>query len=354
MADTRAGAQADKDARAAAAAGASAGDEILRVRNLRTTFHAHRREIRAVRGIDLDVRRGEILAVVGESGSGKSVSMKSVMGLMPPNAEVTAGELTFDGRDLLAMGPDERRAMRGPDIAMVFQDPMTSLDPVKTVGSHLFEVLRRHRGLEGDEARREAVRILDMVGIPSPESRLSQYPFEFSGGMRQRVLIAMALCCRPRLLIADEPTTALDVTIQAQILELLNSLRGELGMSIVLITHDLGIVASTCDRAVVMYGGLVMEQGTVDDVFYRALHPYTRALLRAVPNPENLHDRLRSIPGSAMSLVDPPATCPFAERCGFACYRCHAGVPGLRAEGEWRASRCVFTGAELDQMREDS
>ncbi len=317
--------------------------ELLRVRNLRTTFHSHRRLIKAVRGVDLTVRDGEFLAIVGESGSGKSVAMKSIMGLLPKNAEVAADKLEFAGKDMLAMSPKERRSMCGSQIAMIFQDPMTSLDPVKTVGKHLYEVLKRHRGLTGAAARQEAVHALEQVGIPSPEQRLDRYPHEFSGGMRQRVLIAMALCCKPRLLIADEPTTALDVTIQAQILDLLRRLRDEEGMSVVLISHDLGVVASLCDRVEVMYGGMALESGLTDDVFYRPRHPYTSALLGAVPNPtERRSDRLTSIPGTPPSLVDPPDACPFADRCRFAADICRQMVPEWRDYPSGQVARCAF------------
>ena len=322
---------------------------LLRVRNLRTTFHSHKQLVKAVRGFNIEVAPGEIVAVVGESGSGKSVAMKSIMGLLPPNADIEADVLEYDGRDLLAMKPAARRAMCGGEIAMIFQDPMTALDPLHTVGYHLYEVLRRHRGLKGAAAREEALRVLGQVGIPSPEQRLSQYPHEFSGGMRQRVLIAMALCCQPRLIIADEPTTALDVTIQAQILDLLKRLSEETGMSVVLITHDLGVVAGLCSRVSVMYGGRVMERGDVDAIFYRPRHPYTRALLGAVPDPRRVgHERLTSIPGAAPSLVNPPDGCPFAGRCNYSCDRCALpDIPQHTYPGG-QTSRCVWTSEELD------
>ena len=322
---------------------------LLRVRNLRTTFHSHKQLVKAVRGFNIEVAPGEIVAVVGESGSGKSVAMKSIMGLLPPNADIEADVLEYDGRDLLAMKPAARRAMCGGEIAMIFQDPMTALDPLHTVGYHLYEVLRRHRGLKGAAAREEALRVLGQVGIPSPEQRLSQYPHEFSGGMRQRVLIAMALCCQPRLIIADEPTTALDVTIQAQILDLLKRLSEETGMSVVLITHDLGVVASLCSRVSVMYGGRVMERGDVDAIFYRPRHPYTRALLGAVPDPRRVgHERLTSIPGAAPSLINPPDGCPFAGRCNYSCDRCALpDIPQHTYPGG-QTSRCVWTSEELD------
>ena len=334
------------------ASGAASPKELLRVDNLRTTFHSHRTLVKAVRGVSLTVYDGDFMAVVGESGSGKSVTMKSVMGLLPDNADIEADTLSFDGKDMLAMDAKQRRAMCGGDIAMIFQDPMTSLDPLQTIGFHLREVLKRHRGLTGQEADAEAIRVLSQVGIPSPEQRLKQYPHEFSGGMRQRVLIAMALCCRPRLLIADEPTTALDVTIQAQILDLLKRLRDEEGMSVVLITHDLGVVASLCNRVAVMYGGLIMEQGTTDQIFYEPRHPYTRALLGAVPNPNGRrHGRLVSIPGSAPLLINPPEACPFDGRCGFSSEKCRAAMPGWQNYPGGQCARCVYTSEELDHMQ---
>lgn len=324
-------------------------DRILSAADIRTTFHTHGRTVQAVRGVSLYVESGEILAVVGESGSGKSVLMKSVMGLMPDNAEVKADKLTFDGQDMLTMDSEQLRKMRGKEMAMIFQDPMTALNPLKTIGSHLMEVLKRHRGMDKEAARKEAVVVLNQVGIPSPEKRLGQYPHEFSGGMRQRVLIAMALCCRPKLLIADEPTTALDVTIQAQILDLLKSLQEETGMSIILITHDLGVVASLSHRIAVMYGGLIMEEGTTEEIFYSPKHPYTRALLHAVPKPRSGgKERLEPIPGMAPSLINPPSGCPFAERCKFACEDCRKEIPQYRTYSETQRALCIYSGEELD------
>ncbi len=324
-------------------------EKILSAADIRTTFHTHGRTVQAVRGVSLYVKSGEILAVVGESGSGKSVLMKSVMGLMPDNAEVKADELTFAGQDMLAMDPEQLRKMRGKEMAMIFQDPMTALNPLKTIGSHLMEVLKRHRGMDKEAARKESVAVLNQVGIPSPEKRLGQYPHEFSGGMRQRVLIAMALCCRPKLLIADEPTTALDVTIQAQILDLLKSLQEETGMSIILITHDLGVVASLSHRIAVMYGGLLMEEGTTEEIFYSPKHPYTRALLHAVPKPRSAgKERLEPIPGMAPSLINPPSGCPFAERCKFACEDCRKEIPQYRTYSDTQRALCIYSGEELD------
>ncbi len=325
-------------------------ERLLTVENLKTTFQIHKTRVSAVRGASIHVDDGDILAVVGESGSGKSVLMKSIMGLLPENAETTADRLVYMGKDLLTLSYDERRKMRGQEFAMIFQDPMTALNPLKKIGTHLTEVLMRHRGLNKKEAKAEAIEALKKVGIPSPESRLNQYPHEFSGGMRQRVLIAMALCCKPKLLIADEPTTALDVTIQAQILELLKQLREEENMSIVLITHDLGVVASLSNRISVMYGGLIMEEGLTDEIFYAPKHPYTKALLHAIPQPTTgSRERLEAIPGMAPSLVNPPAGCPFAERCKYACDKCSEKLPEYRQYTDTQRAMCVFTSEELEQ-----
>ena len=327
-----------------------AGERLLTVDNLKTTFMIHKTKVEAVRGASIHVDDGDILAVVGESGSGKSVLMKSIMGLLPENAQTTADSLVYMGRNLLELSADQRRKMRGKEFAMIFQDPMTALNPLKKIGAHLTEVLMRYRKLNKKQAREEAIEALRKVGIPSPEKRLDQYPHEFSGGMRQRVLIAMALCCKPKLLIADEPTTALDVTIQAQILELLKQLRDEEKMSVVLITHDLGVVASLSNRISVMYGGLIMEEGLTDEIFYAPKHPYTRALLHAIPKCESgCRERLEPIPGMAPSLANPPAGCPFVTRCRFACEECKKGIPFMRAYSDTQSSRCIFTKEELDE-----
>ena len=244
-----------------------AGERLLTADNLKTTFMIHKTKVEAVRGASIHVDDGDILAVVGESGSGKSVLMKSIMGLLPENAQTTADSLVYMGRNLLEFSADERRKMRGKEFAMIFQDPMTALNPLKKIGAHLTEVLMRYRKLNKKQAREEAIEALRKVGIPSPEKRLNQYPHEFSGGMRQRVLIAMALCCKPKLLIADEPTTALDVTIQAQIIELLKEIQKEMEMSILLITHDFGVVSQMADTVSVMYAGKIVEQGSMKDIF---------------------------------------------------------------------------------------
>ena len=325
-------------------------NRVLTIDNLTTTFESHKQKIQAVRGVSLHVEEGDILAIVGESGSGKSVTMKSVMGLLGENADVQADHLELLQKDLLSMSEKEKRKMRGKDMAMIFQDPMTALNPLKKIGYHMIEVLRRHQNLSKAEARKVAIDMLGKVGIPSAESRMDQYPHEFSGGMRQRVMIAMALCCQPRLLIADEPTTALDVTIQAQILQLLKQLNENEQMNIILITHDLGVVASLAKRIEVMYGGLIMEEGTTEEIFEHPTHPYTRALLHAIPKCESgWRERLEPIPGMAPSLANPPAGCPFVTRCRFACEECKKGIPSMRAYSDTQSSRCIFTKEELDE-----
>lgn len=306
------------------------GERLLTVDNLKTTFMIHKTKVEAVRGASIHVDDGDILAVVGESGSGKSVLMKSIMGLLSENAQTTADSLVYMGRNLLEFSADERRKMRGKEFAMIFQDPMTALNPLKKIGAHLTEVLMRYRKLNKKQAREEAIEALRKVGIPSPEKRLDQYPHEFSGGMRQRVLIAMALCCKPKLLIADEPTTALDVTIQLQIMQLLRHLRDETGMAILLITHDIGLVTEMADRVVVMYAGQCVEEGTTQQVLESPAHPYTRALTRAVPG---LHDprerRLYSIPGTVPEEYQAMTGCRFAPRCPKS-----AHCPQINAERE--------------------
>ena len=291
-------------------------NRVLTIDNLTTTFESHKQKIQAVRGVSLHVDEGDILAIVGESGSGKSVTMKSVMGLLGENADVQADHLELLQKDLLSMSEKEKRKMRGKDMAMIFQDPMTALNPLKKIGYHMIEVLRRHQNLSKAEARKVAIDMLGKVGIPSAESRMDQYPHEFSGGMRQRVMIAIALACEPKLLIADEPTTALDVTIQAQILELMMELKEKLGMAIIMITHDLGVVASMCDRIAVMYAGRIVEYGTTDDIFYNPKHEYTKGLLKSIPRLDaKEHERLVPIEGTPIDLLNPPAGCPFAPRC---------------------------------------
>jgi oligopeptide/dipeptide ABC transporter ATP-binding protein len=321
-------------------------ESLLEIKDLRVSFLDRREQVEVVRGLDLSVHEGEIVSIVGESGSGKSVTMKAVMGLLPRNGRIDSGTVRWhraDGTaiDLRTAPEREMRTVRGGEIATVFQDPMTAMNPLKPVGEHLAEVITRHMGLPHREAFEQGIRYLERVGIPSPARRARQYPHEFSGGMRQRAMIAMALSCVPRLLIADEPTTALDVTVQAQILDILRELKEKENLSVVLITHDLGIVASLSHRVLVMYAGLVMEESPVDALFESPRHPYTRALLQSVPTFEDGGGkRLFSIKGIAPSFRDPIRGCPFAPRCAWAMDTCCSELPGLRDPGDGRRVRC--------------
>ena len=304
---------------------------VLEVEGLKTIFHTMDGTIHAVNDVSFYLKAGELMGVVGESGSGKSVTMMSLMKLLPePPAEIVSGTARLGGRDLLKLTPAELRKVRGAEVGFVFQDPMTSLNPVFNVGFQIMEPLREHLGLTKAQARARAAELLALVGIPSPEERLNDYPHQFSGGMRQRVMIAIALACDPKVLIADEPTTALDVTIQAQIIELVKKLRQELGMGIVWITHDLGVVAGIADRVMVMYGGQVVEHAPVADLYKRPLHPYTHALLETLPSLDSTRtDRLRTIGGQPPHMTEAPAACPFRARCRHAVARCHAENPPL-------------------------
>ena len=315
-------------------------DSVLQVRDLRISFRSYAGEVEAVRGVSFELRRGETLAIVGESGSGKTIAAKSIMRLLPDNGIIKGGEALFEGRDLLELSERRIRDVRGSKIAMVFQDPMTSLDPTMKVGRQITESLKKHLGLSGRRASERAVELLELVGIPNPEARIGQYPHQFSGGMRQRVVIAIALACDPQVLIADEPTTALDVTIQAQILELLRDLQDRIGTSIVLITHDLGVVAQTAQRVAVMYSGKVIETGTVREIFYEPKHPYTWGLLNSIPLPTaDRNQELVPIAGSPPSPVDPPKGCPFAARCPHAMQVCPSEMPEYTAfSAEHRAA----------------
>ncbi len=302
---------------------------LLQVTDLAVEFRGDRGSVFAVNGITFALDRGETLGIVGESGSGKSVTSLAIMGLLPRTAHITRGSLRFEGHDLRTLAPEALRQLRGDRMAMVFQDPMTSLNPFLRVGVQLAEVLEVHRGLRRKDAMSKAVALLERVGIPSPAERAKAYPHELSGGMRQRVVIAMALLCEPDLLIADEPTTALDVTIQAQILELLKDLQRERGMAIVLITHDLGVVAGMTDRVMVLYGGQAMEHATTAGLFERPAHPYTRGLLASVPRLDAPDDRdtLIAIPGLPPVLSAKPVGCPFAARCTLTTDRCTTSMP---------------------------
>jgi peptide/nickel transport system ATP-binding protein/oligopeptide transport system ATP-binding protein len=318
-----------------------AGANALEVADLTTVFHTRDGVMHAVNGVSFTLAAGELLAVVGESGSGKSVAMMSLLQLLPsPPADITRGRVVFDGVDLTRLSPSRIRAIRGRRIGFVFQDPMTSLNPVFSVGYQIMEPLREHLGMNRKQARRRAIELLELVGIPSATRRVDDYPHQFSGGMRQRVVIAMALACDPEVLIADEPTTALDVTVQAQILELVRDLRRKLGMAVIWITHDLGVAAGISDRVLVMYGGQVVELAPVGALFDRPRHPYTRALLDSLPARHAANERLRTIEGSPAVLREAPASCSFAPRCAFAFERCRRQNPPLIAVGDGHEAAC--------------
>ena len=288
---------------------------LLDVKDLHVSFDTHAGEVQAVRGVSFDLKKGETIAIVGESGSGKSVTSKALMDLIPkPPGRIKKGEILFDGRDLTKLSEKEMQQIRGKEIAMIFQDPMTSLNPTMTIGNQIMEGLIKHQGMNKADARKVALELLDLVGIPNPEARLKQYPHQFSGGMRQRVVIAMALACNPKLLIADEPTTALDVTIQAQILELMKDIQQKTEAAIIFITHDLGVVANVADRVAVMYAGKVVEIGTVDEIFYNPKHPYTWGLLASMPSLDGEEEELYAIPGTPPDLLKPPKGDAFAAR----------------------------------------
>lgn len=296
---------------------------LVELKNLRTHFFTDMGVARSVDGVSYKVRKGQTLGVVGESGCGKSVTALSIMGLIPqPPGKIVEGEILFQGTDLTKLSLEELRKIRGKDVAMIFQEPMTSLNPVYTVGNQIMEMILNHESVTEEEARERAIRLLEEVGIPSPEKRVDDYPHNMSGGMRQRVMIAMSLACSPVLLIADEPTTALDVTIQAQILELLNKLQEERGTAIIMITHDLGVVAETCDHVVVMYAGKVAENAEVEKLFENPCHPYTIALFKSIPDLAGDGNRLFTIPGMVPSAYNFPEGCRFRERCAFATDKC--------------------------------
>ena len=302
-------------------------EKILEIKNLHVTFKTYGGTVHAVRGVDVHLNKGETLAIVGESGCGKSVTANAVMGLIPnPPGKITNGNIYFKGEDLTKFPEKKMRSIRGADISMIFQDPMTALNPTLTIGSQLMEGVKQHRNVSNSEAKKRALEMMDLVGIPNPEERLKQYPHQFSGGMRQRLVIAMALICEPELLIADEPTTALDVTIQAQILELFEKIQEVTGVSIILITHDLGVVAKIADRVAVMYAGKIIEMGTKREIFYNPQHPYTKGLLNSVPRLD-MKGELVPIEGAPPDLFSPPRGCPFTARCPFAMEVCDRVYP---------------------------
>ena len=290
-------------------------ENILSVQNLHTSFHTDKGEVKAVNGVTFNLEKGKILGIVGESGSGKSVTAYSIMRILEKNGRITEGKILYKGQDIAEFSEKQMREFRGKCCSIIFQDPMTSLNPVFTVGNQLKEAIELHTDRKGKEAEARAIEMLTLVGVNEPEKRVKQYPYELSGGMRQRVMIAMALACEPDILIADEPTTALDVTIQAQILELMQSLQKKLGMEIIMVTHDLGVIADMCDEIIVMYGGRVCERGTAEDIFYRPHHEYTKGLLRSIPNVDRIGEKLIPIPGTPINLLNMPKGCAFCPRC---------------------------------------
>lgn len=320
---------------------------LLEVHNLRVRFKTPDGEVEAVNGVNFSLAAGETLGIVGESGSGKSQTVLSIMGLLASNGKAT-GKVVLNGRDLLTMSTKELNAVRGANIGMIFQDPMTSLNPYLKISAQLTESLRVHQGMTKQEALARAIEVLDAVKIPDAKNRVHYYPHEFSGGMRQRVMIAMALLCKPQLIIADEPTTALDVTVQAQILNLLDDLKRDFGVAIILITHDLGVVAGLCDHVMVMYGGQVMESAKLDEIFVNPRHPYTRGLLKSVPRlDEQEHGRLLTIPGNPPDLLHLPVGCPFSPRCADVEDRCHGERPLLKYQDDDSARACHRAVEEL-------
>ncbi len=302
-------------------------EPLLRVENLHTSFFTDSGEVQAVNGVSFDLNRGEVLGIVGESGSGKSVTAYSIMQILADTGKVVEGNVYYKGENLLKYTKHQLQSFRGKCCSIIFQDPMTSLNPVFTVGNQIMEAIRLHTDKKGDEIKARAIEMLQLVGINEPEKRIKQYPFELSGGMRQRVMIAMALACEPDILIADEPTTALDVTIQAQILELIQDLQKKMGMAVILVTHDLGVIADMCSTIMVMYGGRVCERGTADEIFYNPKHEYTKGLLRSIPNASNMKKRLIPIAGVPINMLNMPKGCAFCTRCDNAMKICLSEQP---------------------------
>ena len=329
------------------------GDTILDVRDLHVEIPLSRGTVRAVDGASFSVRRGEAVGLVGESGSGKSMTLRAIMGLLPRPGRVTAGEIVFNGSELTTLRTSQLRDLRGTQVAMIFQEPMTALNPVMRVGDQIAEGPLAHLGYSRSKAGARALELMRLVGIPDPARRARAYPHELSGGMRQRVMIAIALSCEPSMILCDEPTTALDVTIQDQILKLLLSLREEFGMSVVFVTHDLAVVAQTCQSVAVMYAGQVVETGSVHDVFYEPRHPYTLGLLRSVPDFDLVRDSLDFIPGAPPDLMSPPEGCRFAARCSFAQSDCLQGPKPLAPIGDGRETACIHPDRCAEAVREE-
>jgi oligopeptide transport system ATP-binding protein len=315
---------------------------MLEVKDLRVSFDTYAGEVQAVRGVSFSLDKGEVLAIVGESGCGKSVTSQAIMGLVSkPAGRIKSGSIVLNGRDLTKINEREYQSVRGSEVGMIFQDPMTSLNPTMTIGAQIAEGIIRHQKLKRKEAMARAVDMLKLVEIPNPEQRARQYPHEFSGGMRQRAMVAIALACHPGLLIADEPTTALDVTIQAQVLDLMRHLKEQLGMAIIMITHDLGVVANIAQRVMVMYAGLIVEEGGLDDIYYKSRHPYTWGLMNSVPRMDwDKERKLASIEGTPPDLFNPPPGCPFADRCDWAMRVCREAMPEAYPVGDGHRCSC--------------
>lgn len=325
---------------------------LLEIKDLQVSFDTYAGEVKAVRKVNYYVDQGEAIAVVGESGCGKSVTAQTVMGLIPsPPGRIAGGQIMWEGKDLLKLNSAQMEKIRGNEISMIFQDPMTSLNPTLRIGFQISESLKKHKRMNDQQAMEKSIELLKLVGIPHPEQRAKQYPHEFSGGMRQRAMIAMALACGPKLLIADEPTTALDVTIQAQIINLMKQLQQQLGMAIILITHDLGVVAGMCSRVVVMYAGQVVETGPVREIYYRPQHPYTKGLLNSVPKIGKERKPLTSIPGTPPDLLKPPVGCAFAPRCSQAMKVCWQVSPEEVEVSEGHKTRCWLTHPLASQVK---
>ena len=331
---------------------------MLEVNDLRTSFFTPAGEVKAVNGVSFNLDHGKVLGIVGESGSGKSVTAYSIMQILEKSGKIVGGSIKFDGQELVGIGEKGMKNIRGNKISIIFQDPMTSLNPTYTIGHQLMEAIMLHTPRNKKQAWDRAVEMLKLVNVNEPEKRMKQYPFEFSGGMRQRVMIAMALACEPDILIADEPTTALDVTIQAQILELMQSLQKELGMAIIMITHDLGVVAQMCDEVIVMYAGSICEQGTADEIFYNPKHEYTKGLMRSIPTVDSDGSRLQPISGTPIDLLNMPAGCPFAPRCDAAMKICMRERCQRMQINDWHQAACwvnvkdAFEKGELEEVTE--
>jgi peptide/nickel transport system ATP-binding protein len=323
---------------------------IIEVKDLEVTFKTQEGNLKIVDHVSFSVNKGETLGIVGESGCGKSVTSLSLMGLLPPIAKVTNGSIKLKDKELVGLKKRQYRSIRGKEIAMIFQEPMTSLNPVYTIGQQLMELIRNHNSISKKDARKHAIKMLDLVGIPRSDELIDEYPHQLSGGMRQRVMIAMAMSCDPEVLVADEPTTALDVTIQAQILELMAGLQKKIGMSMILITHDLGVVAEVCDRVVVMYAGQVVEECSIEKLFSNPSHPYTQGLLSSVPNLDEEKKKLSSIPGTVPSPNEMPKGCRFAERCSYVHEKCYMKNPDLFITGANSRSRCWLNETEEEAV----